>query len=93
VAAIAKLISLDGALTPVKLCMRIGKSQRWVRDRMTITVVPARWLDAISEGRLTLAQAVADGPSWRRTAHCAVKILIHNGDDRALRAVADHASE
>ena len=59
VAAIAKLISLDGALTPAKLCKRIGKSQRWVRDRMTITVLPARWIDAISEGRLTLAQAVA----------------------------------
>jgi hypothetical protein len=59
VAAIAKLISLDGALTPAKLCKRIGKSQRRVRDRMTITVPPTRWIDAVSDGRLTLAQAVA----------------------------------
>jgi hypothetical protein len=59
VAAIAKLISLDGALTPAKLCKRIGKSQRWVRDRMTITVLPPRWIDAVRDERLTLTQAVA----------------------------------
>jgi ParB/RepB/Spo0J family partition protein len=59
VTAIAKLISLDGALTPAKLCKRIGKSQRWVRDRMTITVLATCWLGALGDGRLTLAQAVA----------------------------------
>ena len=57
--AIATLISIDTGVTPAKLSKRIGKSQRWVRDRMAITVLPARWLDKLSDGDLTLAQAVA----------------------------------
>lgn len=59
VEAIAKLITIDTAVTPAKLCKRIGKSQRWVRDRMAITVLPTQWLDKLSNGDLTLAQAVA----------------------------------
>ena len=38
--AIATLISIDTGVTPTKLSKRIGKSQRWVRDRMAITVLP-----------------------------------------------------
>ena len=38
--AIATLISIDTGVTPAKLSKRIGKSQRWVRDRMAITVLP-----------------------------------------------------
>jgi ParB-like chromosome segregation protein Spo0J len=57
--AIATLISIDTGVTPTKLSKRIGKSQRWVRDRMAITILPARWLDKLSDGDLTLAHAVA----------------------------------
>ena len=57
--AIATLISIDTGVTPAKLSKRIGKSQRWVRDRMAITVLPTQWLDKLSDGDLTLAQAVA----------------------------------
>ena len=53
--AIATLISIDTGVTPAKLSKRIGKSQRWVRDRMAITVLPTPWLDKLSDGDLTLA--------------------------------------
>ena len=38
-------MSLDGGLTPAKLCKRIGRSQAWVRSRMAVTILPARWRD------------------------------------------------
>jgi ParB/RepB/Spo0J family partition protein len=57
--AIERLMSLDTGLTPSKLCRRIGKSQAWVRARMAVTVLPARWRTAIDAGELTLAAAEA----------------------------------
>ncbi|MBI5738851.1 MAG: ParB/RepB/Spo0J family partition protein [Mycolicibacterium neoaurum] len=57
--AIERLMSLDTGLTPAKLCRRIGKSQAWVRARMAVTVLPARWRTAIDRGELTLAAAEA----------------------------------
>jgi ParB/RepB/Spo0J family partition protein len=43
VRAIERLMSLDSGLTPAKLCKRIGRSQSWVRARMAVTILPARW--------------------------------------------------
>ena len=51
--------SIDGALTPARLSKRIGKSQPWVRDRMAVTVLPARWRVALGKGTLSLGGAVA----------------------------------
>ncbi len=68
IAAIEALMSLDAGLTPSKLCRRIGRSQAWVRARMTVTILPARWRDALDSGELSLgageaAASVADlGP-------------------------------
>lgn len=59
IAAIEQLMSLDGALTPARLSKRIGKSQAWVRDRMAVTVLPARWRTALDKGTLGLGAAVA----------------------------------
>lgn len=57
--AIKQLMSLDGALTPAKLCRRIGKSQAWVRTRMAVTILPTEWREAIDAGELSLAAAEA----------------------------------
>lgn len=57
--AVERLMSLESGLTPAKLCRRIGKSKAWVRTRMAVTVLPARWRDAIDRGELTLAAAEA----------------------------------
>jgi ParB family chromosome partitioning protein len=57
--AIERLMSLDGALTPARLCKRIGKSQAWVRSRMSVTILPSTWRKAIDDGQLTLAAAEA----------------------------------
>lgn len=59
IAAIERLMGLDDALTPTKLSKRIGKSQAWVRDRMAVTILPARWRAQISKGTLTFSAAVA----------------------------------
>jgi ParB/RepB/Spo0J family partition protein len=59
IAAIERLMSLDGGLTPARLSKRIGKSQAWVRDRMTVTILPARWRAKLTDGTLTLAAANA----------------------------------
>ncbi len=59
IATIGKLMGLDAGLTPAKLCKRIGKSQQWVRDRMALTVLPARWRQSLDTGELTLAAATA----------------------------------
>jgi hypothetical protein len=78
--------------------------QRLVPDSSPSTIIStatlrgARWPPGsrVHMGRERpkgIEHVVADGPSWRRTAHCAVKIVIHNGDDPALHRVADHASE
>ena len=59
VAAIERLMSLDEALTPVKLCRRIGRSQAWVRARMAVTILPPTWRAALDDGELTLAAGEA----------------------------------
>lgn len=59
ITAIERLMSLDDALTPAKLSKRIGKSQAWVRDRMTVTILPASWRTALTKGTLTMSAAVA----------------------------------
>ena len=59
VRAIERLLSLDGGLTPAKMCRRIGKSQAWVRSRMAVTVLPVRWRNALDHGDFTLAAAEA----------------------------------
>ena len=59
IVAIERLLCLDGGLTPAKLCRQIGKSQQWVRDRMTLSVLPEIARDALDEGTMALAAAVA----------------------------------
>jgi ParB/RepB/Spo0J family partition protein len=59
VRAIERLMSLDEGLTPAKLCRRIGRSQAWVRARMAVTILPARWREALDDGELTLAAGEA----------------------------------
>lgn len=59
IAAIEALMSLDGGLTPAKLCRRIGRSQSWVRARMTVTILPARWRTALDAGELSLGAGEA----------------------------------
>lgn len=59
VRAIERLMTLDDGVTPAKLCRRIGRSQAWVRSRMAVTILPARWRDALDRGRLSLAAAEA----------------------------------
>ncbi|HWL41818.1 MAG TPA: ParB/RepB/Spo0J family partition protein [Ilumatobacter sp.] len=57
--AIEALMSLDAGLSPAKLCRRIGKSQQWVRSRMTVTILPARWRAALDTGDLSLTAGEA----------------------------------
>ncbi|MGE3446674.1 MAG: ParB/RepB/Spo0J family partition protein [Microbacteriaceae bacterium] len=57
VRAIERLMSLDEGVTPAKLCKRIGRSQAWVRSRMAVTILPARWRAALDKGDLSLAAA------------------------------------
>ena len=59
VRAVERLMSLEDGLTPAKLCRRIGRSQAWVRSRMAVTILPARWRAAIDSGELSLAAAEA----------------------------------
>jgi ParB/RepB/Spo0J family partition protein len=59
VRAIERLMSLDEGLTPSKLCRRVGKSQAWVRARMAVTILPARWRAALDTGDLSLAAGEA----------------------------------
>lgn len=59
VRAIERLMSLDTGLTPAKLCKRIGRSQSWVRSRMAVTILPARWRTALDSGDLSLAAGEA----------------------------------
>jgi ParB/RepB/Spo0J family partition protein len=59
VRAIERLMSLDDGLTPAKLCKRIGRSQAWVRSRMAVTILPARWRTALDSGDLSLAAGEA----------------------------------
>ena len=59
VRAIERLMSLDTGLTPAKLCKRIGRSQAWVRARMAVTILPARWRTALDSGDLSLAAGEA----------------------------------
>ncbi|GMU79993.1 MAG: hypothetical protein AMXMBFR46_27810 [Acidimicrobiia bacterium] len=59
VRAIEKIMSLDEGVTPAKLCKRLGKSQTWIRSRMAVTILPARWRSALDRGELTLAAAEA----------------------------------
>jgi ParB/RepB/Spo0J family partition protein len=68
VKAIERLMTLDSGVTPAKLCKRIGRSKAWIKARMAVTVLPARWRAALDAGDFTLAAgeaaaAVADlGP-------------------------------
>lgn len=59
VRAIERLMSLDEGVTPAKLCKRIGRSQAWVRSRMAVTILPARWRTALDKGDLSLAAGEA----------------------------------
>jgi ParB-like chromosome segregation protein Spo0J len=59
VSAVERLMSLEDGLTPAKLCLRIGRSQAWVRSRMAVTILPVRWRAAIDSGELSLAAAEA----------------------------------
>lgn len=59
IGAIEQLMTLDHGLSPARLCKRLGKSQAWVRTRMSLTVLGARWREAIDAGDLTLAAASA----------------------------------
>jgi ParB/RepB/Spo0J family partition protein len=59
VAGIELAMSLDEGCTPARLCRRLGKSQAWVRTRMSLTGLPPVWREAIDAGRLTLASAEA----------------------------------
>jgi ParB/RepB/Spo0J family partition protein len=68
VKAIERLMTLDTGVTPAKLCKRIGRSKAWIKARMAVTVLPAKWRAALDAGDFTLAAgeaaaAVADlGP-------------------------------
>jgi ParB/RepB/Spo0J family partition protein len=60
VRAIERLMDLaEGKLTPTKLCKRIGRSQAWVRARMAVCALPAKWRTALDEGDLSLAAGEA----------------------------------
>lgn len=59
VRAVERLMSLEDGLTPAKLCRRIGRSQAWVRSRMSVTILSVRWRAAIDSGELSLAAAEA----------------------------------
>jgi ParB/RepB/Spo0J family partition protein len=60
VRAIERLMDLaEGKLTPTKLCKRIGRSQAWVRSRMAVCALPAKWRQAIDDGQLSLAAGEA----------------------------------
>lgn len=59
VRAIERLMSLDDGVSPAKLCKRIGRSQSWVRSRMAVTILPARWRTALDKGDLSLAAGEA----------------------------------
>jgi ParB/RepB/Spo0J family partition protein len=59
IAGIETAMSLDAGCTPARLCRRIGKSQAWVRSRMSLVVLPPEWREAIDAGRLSVAEAEA----------------------------------
>ena len=56
---IARLMALDTGYNARRLCTRLGKSQRWAKDRLAVAVLPAPVLDLIDNGDLTLSGAVA----------------------------------
>jgi ParB/RepB/Spo0J family partition protein len=59
VKAIERLMTLDSGVTPAKLCKRIGRSKAWIKARMAVTVLPARWRAALDAGDFTLAAGEA----------------------------------
>jgi ParB/RepB/Spo0J family partition protein len=59
VRAIERLMTLDSGVTPAKLCKRIGRSKAWIKARMAVTVLPARWRAALDAGDFTLAAGEA----------------------------------
>jgi ParB/RepB/Spo0J family partition protein len=59
IAGIELAMSLDAGCTPARLCRRIGKSQAWVRSRMSLVVLPTDWREAIDAGRLSVTEAEA----------------------------------
>jgi hypothetical protein len=59
IAGIETAMSLDAGCTPARLCRRIGKSQAWVRSRMSLVVLPPEWREAIDAGRLSVSEAEA----------------------------------
>lgn len=96
VRAVERLMSLDGGLTPAKLCRRIGKSQAWVRTRMAVTILPERWRSALDSGELTLvaaeaAASVADLGPDHLDAVCAQ--LAGRGWVEPARAVANYRDD
>lgn len=56
---IARLMALDTGYNARRLCTRLGKSQRWAKDRLAVAVLPASVLDLIDTGDVTLSGAVA----------------------------------
>jgi hypothetical protein len=96
VRAIERLMSLDEGLTPAKLCRRIGRSQAWVRARMAVTILPARWREALDDGELTLAAGeaaatVADLGPDHLDAVC--DLLAGRGWDDPARTVAGYRDD
>jgi ParB/RepB/Spo0J family partition protein len=96
VRAIERLMSLDEGLTPAKLCRRIGRSQAWVRSRMAVTILPARWRAALDTGDLSLAAgeaaaSVADLGPEHLDAVC--ELLAGHGWGDPTRTVATYRDD
>lgn len=72
---ITRLMQLDTGYSARKLCGRLGKSQRWVKDRLTVAVLPTEALDLIDAGDLTL------------TAACAIAALADLGPEAITEAL------
>jgi ParB/RepB/Spo0J family partition protein len=103
IAGIELAMSLDDGCTPSRLCRRIGKSQAWVRSRMSLIVLPPEWREAIDAGRLSVAEAeaiasAADLGPEHVEALCEQMADRHNGDPArtveryrdALRVTAEY---
>ena len=96
VRAIERIMSLDEGLTPAKLCRRIGRSQAWVRARMAVTILPARWRAALDTGDLSLAAgeaaaSVADLGPEHLDAVC--ELLAGRGWGDPTRTVANYRED
>ena len=57
--AIARLVTVGEKITVKALAGRLGRSQTWVRDRMTLAVLPGDVRRLLDDGSMSLAVAVA----------------------------------